>query len=199
VFLDAAERRWLEELGGMNIFFVMDDGSITTPPLGTILPGITRSSIISVADEMGIRVDEQPYSFDQLKSDAASGKLKEVFACGTAAVVTTIGVIRFSGGSFTISDGKVGPVTSNLNAALVGIQRGLWPDRLKWRHVVQGARLAERRYCDALPRLNSAPPTGEADHAELDGHRDGFELLCKLGREAFASVKSFRASQSTAR
>src|SRR3954469_16235265 len=73
VFLDAAERKWVEELGGMNVFFVFNDGSMTTPPLGTILPGITRSSVLTLAKDKGIPVREEKYSFDQWKADARSG------------------------------------------------------------------------------------------------------------------------------
>lgn len=137
VFLDAAEHRWVEELGGMNIFFVMDDGSIVTPPLGTILPGITRASLIAIARDAGMAVEETAYSFDQWQADAASGRLREVFACGTAAVVAAIGAVRFSGGSFAIADGKVGPVTDRLRSELVGIQRGLANDERNWVHAVR--------------------------------------------------------------
>ena len=80
VFLDAIERRYVEELGGMNVFFVFDDGSISTPPLGTILPGITRDSIITLARDAGKTVREEPYSIEQWRKDAASGRLKEAFA-----------------------------------------------------------------------------------------------------------------------
>ena len=86
VFLDAVERRYIEELGGMNVFFVFEDGSLLTPPLGTILPGITRDSIIALAKDSGTRVREEAYTIEQWRADAASGKLKEAFACGTAAV-----------------------------------------------------------------------------------------------------------------
>ena len=96
VFLDAVERRYIEELGGMNVFFVFDDGSLLTPPLGTILPGITRDSIIALAKDAGRRVREEPYTIDQWRADAASGKLKEAFACGTAAVISPIGNVPFS-------------------------------------------------------------------------------------------------------
>src|ERR1700716_1559875 len=89
VFLDAAEHRWVEELGGMNVLFVFDDGSIQTPPLsGTILPGITRDSILTLARGEGRTVREERYSIEQWRADAASGKLREAFACGTAAVVS---------------------------------------------------------------------------------------------------------------
>lgn len=106
VFLDAAEQRWVEELGGMNLFFVMDDGRLITPPLtGTILPGITRESIMTFAREEGLTVSEEPYSIDQWRDDAASGRLRETFACGTAAVVTAVGTVRSESGEFTIGSG----------------------------------------------------------------------------------------------
>ncbi|ODU21191.1 MAG: branched chain amino acid aminotransferase [Sphingomonas sp. SCN 67-18] len=137
VFLDAVEHRWIEELGGMNIFFVMDDGSIVTPPLGgTILPGITRASIIELAREAGMTVSETPYAFDQWAADAASGRLRETFACGTAAVVSAIGEVRSAGGSFTIGNGGEGLVTAQLREALVGIQRGSRTDSRNWLHRV---------------------------------------------------------------
>ncbi len=139
VFLDAAEHRWVEELGGMNVFFVMDDGSIVTPPLnGTILPGITRASLIALARESGITVDERPYSFEEWKADAASGKLREAFACGTAAVVAAIGAVRYTGGEFKIAGGVTGPVTEKLRAQLVGIQRGEQADCHGWVHEIAG-------------------------------------------------------------
>lgn len=139
VFLDAAEHRWVEELGGMNVFFVMDDGSIVTPPLnGTILPGITRASLIALARESGISVDERPYSFEEWKADAASGKLREAFACGTAAVVAAIGAVRYAGGEFKIAGGVTGPVTEKLRAQLVGIQRGEQVDTHGWVREIAG-------------------------------------------------------------
>jgi branched-chain amino acid aminotransferase len=133
VFLDAAERRWVEELGGMNIFFVLDDGSLVTPPLGgTILPGITRDSLITLARTGGLTVREEPYSIDQWRADAASGRLREAFACGTAAVVTPIGTVKNREGSFEIAGGSVGQITTRLKAELVAIQRGHAPDRHGW-------------------------------------------------------------------
>lgn len=136
VFLDAAEHRWVEELGGMNIFFVMDDGSLITPPLGTILPGITRNSIMELARAAGHDVREEPYSFDQWQADARSGKLREAFACGTAAVVAGIGEVRHTGGSFAIGNSGDGPVTTALRDQLVGIQRGNIADSRRWLHSV---------------------------------------------------------------
>ncbi|MBY0618545.1 branched-chain amino acid aminotransferase [Sphingomonas ursincola] len=135
VFLDAAEHKWVEELGGMNLFFVFDDGSIITPPLtGTILPGITRNSIIELARAQGLTVSEQPYSIDQWQADAESGKLRETFACGTAAVVTPVGTVKRPDGSFTIGGNQSGPVTASLRSALVSIQRGDAADPHGWVH-----------------------------------------------------------------
>jgi branched-chain amino acid aminotransferase len=132
VFLDATEHRYVEELGGMNVFFVFDDGSITTPELGTILPGITRDSILTLARDAGITVREQKYAIDQWQADAQSGRLREAFACGTAAVVTPIGSVRGSSINFTIGNGGPGLVTERLKAQLTAIQRGLAPDPHGW-------------------------------------------------------------------
>jgi branched-chain amino acid aminotransferase len=137
-FLDAAEHRWLEEMGGMNMFFVFDDGSMLTPPLGgTILPGITRESIITLARAAGITVREERYSFQQLREEAASSRLREAFACGTAAVVSPIGKIKFAGGQALIADGEhAGATTKMLKDALVKIQRGQAQDPYGWVHRV---------------------------------------------------------------
>ena len=136
VFLDAAEHAWVEELGGMNIFFVFEDGSIITPELGTILPGITRKSLIELAKDSGIPLTERHYSFAEWQADAASGRMTEAFACGTAAVVASIGTVKFRGGEFRIGDGQGGPVTEALRQKLTGIQRGVLADPHGWVHTV---------------------------------------------------------------
>jgi branched-chain amino acid aminotransferase len=136
VYLDAVERKHVDELGGMNIFFVYD-GQLVTPPLsGTILPGITRDAIITLAREQGMTVVERPYSIHEWQDDAASGALKEAFACGTAAVITPIGSVKSSDFSFTIGDGQPGKVSTGLRARLVDIQRGRAEDRYGWVHRV---------------------------------------------------------------
>ena len=135
VFLDAAEHKWVEELGGMNVFFVFEDGSLQTPPLsGTILPGITRDSLMTLARSEGLTVREEPYSFDQWKRDAASGKLTECFACGTAAVVTPIGKVASPEGEFKMGAGGPGQTTMRIKQKLVDIQRGVAPDPHGWVH-----------------------------------------------------------------
>jgi branched-chain amino acid aminotransferase len=133
VFLDAIERKWIEELGGMNIFFAFADGSLQTPPLdGTILHGVTRDSLLRLARDMGITVREERYSVDQWKADAESGRLTEAFACGTAAVVTPIGRVKGVDGEFAIGAQCPGPMTMRLRSALVDIQRGSAPDPYGW-------------------------------------------------------------------
>ncbi len=133
LFLDAAERKWVEELGGMNLFFVFDDGRVITPPLtGTILPGITRDSLITLLREEGLNVAEEMYSIDQWREDANSGKLVETMACGTAAVVTPVGKVAGKEGEFTIGSGGPGQLTSKIRERLVGIQRGAIEDTHGW-------------------------------------------------------------------
>ena len=137
VYLDAVERRHVDELGGMNIVFVMDDGSLVTPPLtGTILPGITRDSILTLARRAGRRVEERAVSFEEWRTSAGSGRIREAFACGTAAVITPIGTVRFPEGEFTVADGGPGAVTMGLREELVNIQRGRAADEFGWVHRV---------------------------------------------------------------
>lgn len=133
VFLDAVERRYVEELGGMNLFFVFDDGSILTPPLdGCILPGITRDSILTLARDKGLAVREERYAIDAWRADAASGKLREVFACGTAAVVTPVASVSGDDFKAEIGAGATGQLTEALRSQLVAIQRGTAADPYGW-------------------------------------------------------------------
>lgn len=133
LFLDAAEHKWIEELGGMNLFFVFDDGRVITPPLGgTILPGITRNSLITLLREQGLEVSEEKYSIQQWRDDAQSGRLVETMACGTAAVVTPVGKVAGPDGEFEIGSGGPGQLTMKIREKLVGIQKGAVEDTHGW-------------------------------------------------------------------
>jgi branched-chain amino acid aminotransferase len=138
IWLDAVERRWIEEMGGMNLFLVFGEGAsatIATPRLsGALLPGVTRDSLIRLANDLGFTVQERQISIDEMKARAADGELTEVFACGTAAVVTPVGQVIDSDGDFTIADGDTGPITMKLRKALTDIQRGRANDRHGWMH-----------------------------------------------------------------
>jgi branched-chain amino acid aminotransferase len=135
VFLDASERKWIEEFGAMNAFFVFDDGSLVTPPLnGNILAGVTRDSLITLSRDMGLEVHERPYSIDEWEADAKSGRLRETLACGTAAVVTAIGRVKGEHREFAIGDGLTGPITARLRRSLTDIQYGFAPDNHGWQH-----------------------------------------------------------------
>ncbi|HEU0117450.1 MAG TPA: branched-chain amino acid aminotransferase [Alphaproteobacteria bacterium] len=137
IFLDSIEHKWMEELGGMNIFFVFENGEIVTPPLSeTILAGITRDSIIQLAKSQGLKVSERKYDFDSWRADAQSGKLLESFACGTAAVITPIGEVRSKHGNFTIGNGGAGQMATKLRSSLLDIQYGRAPDPFNWTQTV---------------------------------------------------------------
>ncbi len=133
VFLDAVEKKWVEELGGMNLFFVRRDGSVITPPLtGTILPGITRDSLIAMLREEGLEVREEPYSIGQWRAEAESGELLETLACGTAAVVTPVGTVASPDGEFTIGTGGIGQMANKMREKLTGLQQGQVEDKHGW-------------------------------------------------------------------
>jgi branched-chain amino acid aminotransferase len=142
VWLDAAEHRWVEEMGGMNLFFVFGSGGdeppqIMTPALtGTLLPGVTRDSLLKLAPELGIKAVEDRISIDQWQAQCASGELTEVFACGTAAVITPVGRVKGKSAEWTVADGQPGAMTMRLRDELIGIQYGHLPDPLGWVHKV---------------------------------------------------------------
>ncbi|WP_322097568.1 branched-chain amino acid aminotransferase [Nakamurella alba] len=136
VWLDAIERRYVEEMGGMNLFFVFgegDDAEVVTPELsGSLLPGITRSSLLRLAEDLGHKATERRISTDEWAERAANGELTEVFACGTAAVITPVGSVKHQGGAFDINGGATGPITLKLREELVALQRGTRPDPHGW-------------------------------------------------------------------
>jgi branched-chain amino acid aminotransferase len=138
VWLDAAERRWIEEMGGMNLFFVYGSGSdarmMTPAPTGSLLHGITRDSLLKLGPDLGIPAHEGKISVEDWRSGCVSGEITEVFACGTAAVITPVGAVRSASGDWLIGDGTPGPVTMRLREELVGIQTGSRPDPYGWIH-----------------------------------------------------------------
>jgi branched-chain amino acid aminotransferase len=138
VWIDAIERKWIEEMGGMNLYFVYGSGEnarVVTPELtGTLLPGITRDSLLTVAKDLGYESDTVRISVDDWKQGVASGEITEVFACGTAAVITPVGQVKSAVGNWTIGDGNPGPVTMKLRETLLGIQSGSQPDTHNWLH-----------------------------------------------------------------
>jgi branched-chain amino acid aminotransferase len=140
VWLDSAEHQWVEEMGGMNLFFVHGserDARITTPALtGTLLAGITRDSVLTLAPDLGIPAAETPISVGQWRAGCESGDITEVFACGTAAVITPVGSVRGTTGGWIVGDGTPGPVTMRLREQLLGIQFGQLPDPYGWIHKV---------------------------------------------------------------
>jgi branched-chain amino acid aminotransferase len=136
VWLDAVEHRWVEEMGGMNLYFVYGSGPgarIVTPSLtGTLLPGITRDSLLTVAAELGYTAEEGKISTDEWREGNASGAITEVFACGTAAVITPVGSVKSAHGSWTVGDGGSGPITMQLRERLLGLQTGRLADTHGW-------------------------------------------------------------------
>lgn len=136
VWLDAIERRYVEEMGGMNLFFVFGSGGtarLVTPELsGSLLPGITRDSLLQLATDAGYAIEERKIDVDEWQKKATAGEITEVFACGTAAVITPVSHVKHRDGEFTIADGQPGEVTMALRDTLTGIQRGTFADKHGW-------------------------------------------------------------------
>ena len=132
LWLDGVERKYIEEVGAMNVMFKID-GEVVTPSLaGSILPGITRKSILELLRDEGYRVSERRISVDELDAALEAGKLEEAFGCGTAAVVSPIGELCYKGKKFVINGGKIGPLTQHLYDTLTGIQWGTREDTYGW-------------------------------------------------------------------
>ena len=133
LWLDGVERKYIEEVGAMNIFFKID-GTIVTPMLnGSILPGITRDSTLTLCRHWGLPTEERRISVDELIAAQHAGKLEEVFGTGTAAVISPVGKLRYKDDVFTIGDGSIGPVSQKLYDTVTGIQLGTLPDEFGWR------------------------------------------------------------------
>ena len=133
LWLDARERRYVEEVGTSNIFFYLN-GEVVTPPLaGTILPGITRDSVLHLARHWGVKVAERPIAVEEVISACKSGALKEMFASGTAAVISPVGEISYKGKDYKVADGKTGELAKKLYDEITGIQYGRKEDPFGWR------------------------------------------------------------------
>ncbi len=141
VWLDAHERRYVEEMGGMNIFFVYKENDrpvLVTPSLdsGTLLPGITRDSLLMLARNKGYKAEERRVSIQEWEQGLAEGRITEVFACGTAAVVTPIGTVKSNLGTWQINGGEMGPIATEMRNSLMDIQYGRAQDPYDWMHRV---------------------------------------------------------------
>jgi branched-chain amino acid aminotransferase len=133
VWLDAIQHKYVEEMGGMNLYFVLADGRLLTPALtGTLLPGVTRDSILTLGRDLGLDVVEGHMTTEEWEAGCADGSISEVFACGTAAVITPVGEVKHARGAFTVADGQPGAVTMKVRESLLGIQQGTAPDPHGW-------------------------------------------------------------------
>lgn len=132
LWLDAVERKYVEEVGSMNIFFVIDDELVTPQLTGTILPGVTRDSVLQLARHWGMKVSERRISIDELIESIKQQRLKEIFGSGTAAVISPVGLLQYKGESYTIGDGQTGAVAQKFFDNIVGIQYGNRKDEFGW-------------------------------------------------------------------
>ncbi len=132
LWLDAKEHRWVEEVGAMNIWFAFGNKLVTPPLTGTILPGVTRESLVELAPKLGYEVEQRQVAIDEVLSGIKSGEITEVFGSGTAAVVSPVGKIVTEEETVVINDNKVGPVSQHLFDELTGIQMGAKPDPFGW-------------------------------------------------------------------
>lgn len=133
LWLDAAERKFVEEVGTMNMFFVIDDEVITAPLMGSILPGITRKSVIHMAKDWGMKVSERGISIDEVINAAKNGSLKEAFGTGTAAVISPVGQITYKGKDYVVAGGEMGELSQKLYDEIVATQYGENDDPYGWR------------------------------------------------------------------
>lgn len=131
-WLDGVEKKYLEEVGAMNIMFKIDGEIITAPTDGSILPGITRKSCIEILKSWGLKVSERRLSIDELVAAAEAGKLEEAFGTGTAAVITPVGLVGYKDKDYTMNNFEVGPITQKLYDTLTGIQWGKVADTFGW-------------------------------------------------------------------
>ncbi|GHV56383.1 branched-chain-amino-acid aminotransferase 2 [Deltaproteobacteria bacterium] len=132
LWLDPNEHKYIEEVGSMNMFFVIDDELITPPLSGTILPGVTRDSVLTLTRDWGLKVAERSLSIGELTEASRSGRLKEAFGAGTACVISPVGWFSYEGREVVVGDGGIGPLTQRLYDEIIGIQYGGRPDPHNW-------------------------------------------------------------------
>jgi branched-chain amino acid aminotransferase len=137
LWLDGVERKWIEEVGTMNIFFLIDDELVTAPLAGTILPGVTRDTVLKLTREWGMKVSERPLSIDEVMAAAHNGRLKECFGSGTAAVISPVGSLTYKSDTVSVTGGQVGPLAQRLYDTITGIQYGKLKDPYGWTMVVE--------------------------------------------------------------
>ncbi|MFU0833223.1 MAG: Branched-chain-amino-acid aminotransferase [Oscillospiraceae bacterium] len=132
LWLDGVKRKYVEEMGGMNIMFKISGEIYTAPLEGTVLPGITRDSVLTILRDWGIKTHEEWFTIDQIMQAGHDGTLEEVFATGTAAVISPVGLLDYRGDKITINNKEIGPLTKKLYQTLTGIQWGREPDPYGW-------------------------------------------------------------------
>jgi branched-chain amino acid aminotransferase len=133
LWLDAQKRKYVEEVGTSNIFFVIDDELVTPPLGGTILAGVTRDSVLQLARHWGLKATERLIAIDEVIKGCQNGGLTEAFASGTAAVISPVGEIGYKGQDFRVADGQVGELSQKLYDVITGIQYGYSEDPFGWR------------------------------------------------------------------
>ena len=136
LWLDAIERRYVEEVGAMNIAFVLDDVIYTAPLSGTILPGITRMSVLQICKDRGLKLKEEALSIEQLVEGITSGNLTEIFGIGTAASIAPVGQLKYKDEILTVNNGQIGTITQSVYDHLLGIQYGEIEDKHGWLYKV---------------------------------------------------------------
>ena len=136
LWLDAVERKYIEEVGPMNMVFVIEDEVITAPLTGSILPGVTRDSVLHLVRDWGLKVTERSLPIDDVIEAAKTGKLKEAFGTGTAAVISPVGQITYKGEDYVVANGKMGDLSQRLYNEIVGIQYGVKEDPYGWREKI---------------------------------------------------------------
>jgi branched-chain amino acid aminotransferase len=132
LWLDGVHRRYIEEVGSMNVFFVIDNKLVTPALNGSILPGITRRTVLELAEKLGYATEERQIAVDELWAAAKAGRVSEVFGSGTAAVISPVGALKYEQDVVTFNEGRIGPLSQTFYDTITGVQYGLLPDKHAW-------------------------------------------------------------------